>query len=540
VTPGVDRAEAQTETRTEAQTETQKSTEAPAVSSSVSRASTALLLSAALLLGWFWFRGLGRTPIENGDEAIYAVFVRNMLRGRGWIWLTWGSGQTYQRPPLAVWLAAACAAPFGPDHLSARLLRIAPCAAGLAALWLTYATAARAYGSRLAGLFAALLCGGGATFYHFTHRLFSDAPLLLALTGALYASVRGQDDRRDRWPMLAAACLGLAVAVKSIAGLLPAPVVVAAFWIRPGGRPSWKALGKSSTAFVGLAIPWYVAGVARGGVDFLREHFGFNLWARARGTIVGVGQVGPTAYLHQLWSTDGLGGKMLIVSALGVIVWCLASPAARARHGRRIALALAWAGWVLVVVTAFRTRLPQYLLPAYPGAAVAAAASVAFLQERVPRAARPAALGVVAAALLGFFFLPGAFDDARFGVKPAPEAQALGDLARQVVPPAAPLYVAHEYPMALAFYADRDVVLVEPTVGAAQAMDAIDLFHDANAVRYAPDDQLSLVCDEQHATGRAWLVAPTSIAIQVAARAPTATVGTDGTFVLEALACRAL
>src|SRR5438552_661892 len=60
---------------------------------------------------------------------------------------------------------------------------------------------------------------------------------LLVLAAALWFVVRGLEDGRTRWLMLAGACVGLGFEAKMAAALLIVPALAAAWmWVAPRGR----------------------------------------------------------------------------------------------------------------------------------------------------------------------------------------------------------------------------------------------------------------------------------------------------------------
>jgi hypothetical protein len=204
-----------------------------------------------------------------------------------------------------------------------------------------------------------------------------------------------------------------------------------------------------------LALPYYALMIALHGARFLHAHFGLSLVGRATASFGFGMQDGPASYV--LWVPNGEG---LLTSA-----WLLLGSAGALIAGvrmRRAELALL-GGYALAVValmSLLATRLPHYILPAYPAAALAVAGLYVELTARtglMQRAFAPLlapALGLCA--LLEGQTHPGGY---QYLLQRA-TSRDLGVVAARVAPPRGIIYLYEWYGPAIAYYAERPVVML--------------------------------------------------------------------------------
>ncbi|MEH3054717.1 MAG: glycosyltransferase family 39 protein [Patulibacter minatonensis] len=215
-----------------------------------------LLLVAAFLNLW-------NLSVNGEANTYYSAAVRSM--SESWSAFFWGTFDpaglmTVDKPPLALWVQAASVRVFGWSSWS---YLVPQALMGIAAVGLTYDVTRRAFGRAggfAAGLALALTPTAVAIFRHNN----PDAALMLCITVALWAAVRGLETGRTRWLVWAGVAIGLGFEAKMAAALMVAPAIGAAWlWVRPGGSVR-RTLGQltafgASAAAVGLAWPLAVA-----------------------------------------------------------------------------------------------------------------------------------------------------------------------------------------------------------------------------------------------------------------------------------------
>lgn len=334
-------------------------------------------LVLAITLGFLGTRGLWEP-----DEGRYVEVARGMLASGDYLTPHLGDVPHFTKPPLTYWLVAAGLGTLGQHEWAARL--------GHGLAFAATALLVAGLGARLLGpegrwaglLYATMLLpfAGGSI-------VTPDTLLVLAETAALAAFWRGWTSpsagAARGWMLGFWAGLGVAFLTKGPPALLPLLIVLpfACLAPRPSAPVSRAIWLRLAGVLVGtaLALPWFLL-VARRHEGLLAYFLGTEVYAR----------VATTAH-HR--NSPWYMGLVLYPATLvlGALPWSLAWPAALRRLPGRATLAwlraeprrLFLAAWIVVPPVALslaRSRLPLYLLPAFPALAVAAAGA-----WRVPR-----------------------------------------------------------------------------------------------------------------------------------------------------------
>jgi 4-amino-4-deoxy-L-arabinose transferase-like glycosyltransferase len=365
------------------------------------RPDAALLAALALLL---LVLGLGSTALTDRDEGANAEAAREMWERGAWVTPTLNYAPRFAKPAFVYWLMSGAYATLGVGELAARL----PSAIATALLVaLQYAFARWALG-REAGLRAALVLLLAAEVVVLGRLALTDAVLVLWTTAAGFAFFRAHQGPppRRRWYAALWVAMALATLTKGPVGVL-VPVAGIALYVTLAG--GWRRLGRESgiawgvPLFLAIAGPWYAAMFWEHGATYL---------ARAEGETLG----------RVFRTVTGPGGTVLFyvpVLLLGFFPWsallpaalasALRTPRARAAEGPAAAVAVFAAAWivaVLAIFSLFQSRLPHYVAPLFPMAALLLAAT---WPTRVPPVSRGllAGLGLVVAAGLAAGFALG-------------------------------------------------------------------------------------------------------------------------------------
>jgi 4-amino-4-deoxy-L-arabinose transferase-like glycosyltransferase len=133
---------------------------------------------------------------------------------------------------------------------------------GVATVALTYDLVRRRFG-RAAGFAGGLVLALTPVSVAIARHNNPDALLVLCVTAALWALVRGLEDGRTRWLVLSGVCVGLGFEAKMAAALLVVPALAAAWlWVAPRGRLAavrQLLAGGAAMVVVGGAWPLLVA-----------------------------------------------------------------------------------------------------------------------------------------------------------------------------------------------------------------------------------------------------------------------------------------
>lgn len=317
----------------------------------------AVLAAAALL----FFVGLGRTTLFDQDEAKYTQVAREILETGDPITLHVNGEPWFVHPPLYMWLQAVTGRIFGFTEYTARVWSAV---AGVAGVYATYLLGRLLFPTRAALLAAAVL---PATFQYFAHSRLAvfDGMLVTFMLLAFYAFLRALYDVSRAHAYYAAVWAGLGTLTKGpIALLLPA-LVAAVYLIVRWKRFRWRApvLGPVAV-YAALALPWYVIEWMRHGEPFVRTVIGYYTVNRFLGVVEG--QSGPWWYYAAVFG-------------VGAFPWTGFLLAMLPYHVRRFRtegslLVLLWTVITVAFYSAAGTKLPNYVLPVYPWAALGIAA----------------------------------------------------------------------------------------------------------------------------------------------------------------------
>jgi 4-amino-4-deoxy-L-arabinose transferase-like glycosyltransferase len=337
----------------------------------------AACIPLALVAGLFLFQ-LGARDLVSSHEARAAQNAQRMIDTGEWGLPTLFDGQRdLQKPPGFYWLVAAVGK-FNAGSVSPWVARLPAAAAALAAVLLVYVFLRRE-GSRTGAVVGAIVLATANHFVAIGRTARIDVPLTFAVTAALVAFYRGVSPPRRAgrtfWFLGAALAAGCAVLLKGPVGLALIGLTAVAFLVverlvnrgeaapdRPQLPFSAAVLGIIVTALV--AVPWFVwANHATDG-DFVRVFFWHHNVARFTGDSESLASH-PWWYYGPRFAMAFLPWTLL--APLGV--WMLRSGAWRT--DRPFRFGAVWVVVMLTVLSASKFKRADYLLPAFPGAAIA-------------------------------------------------------------------------------------------------------------------------------------------------------------------------
>jgi 4-amino-4-deoxy-L-arabinose transferase-like glycosyltransferase len=348
----------------------------------VSRAERRAVLVLLAVLVALLFLDLPGSYLLEPDEARYAEIPREMLATGNWLVPRLNGVDYFEKPPLAYWLNAVSISALGRNPFAARL---ASRLAAVGTVLVLLLGLRRDLGER-AALWAALVCLSGPLFFGLGRTNLTDGALTFCLTlavVAIYRFLRARENgaRAPGWAALAGLSCGLAVLAKGLIGVvLPGGALLLWCLIRRRARPIGELLWSwAPVLFLAATVPYFWA-VERAAPGFswffwIHEHFLRYTTAEAR-------RPGPVYYFAALFAAGFLPWTFF----LGPVFARLRRGAARDR-GRSADL---WFGLFAAVVLVFfslsRSKLPPYILPVFPAAAVLVARG---LGERFEGSDRP-------------------------------------------------------------------------------------------------------------------------------------------------------
>jgi 4-amino-4-deoxy-L-arabinose transferase-like glycosyltransferase len=351
-----------------------------------------LLALAALLL----FLNLGELGLTDRDEGRNAEAGREMLETGDWISPTFNYEPRYQKPALVYWLMTIAYQALGVSEFTARL----PSATfGVALILLQYLFLTTCRGA-VVGLFGALMLLLNVEIIALSRMALTDSVLIFFITLALFSFWLGfrSEEPDRRWLWLFYVGMALATLTKGPVGFLVPLVTVALYLAMTGqwGRFWREGYPLAGTAILALlALPWYVLMWSRHGAAYAAsaqantvgrffnpmEGHGFTIffylpvlmlgffpwsgwlpfawyqafktWQEARKAEV-TRDVSPPQPSPNLGEGKGGGVTRHLSRSNDELDW----------------FAAAWVLAVLVFFTLSSTRLPHYIGPLFPAAAI--------------------------------------------------------------------------------------------------------------------------------------------------------------------------
>jgi len=324
-----------------------------------------------------YFYGLGRAPFVGADEPRYAQVAREMFQRGDAVTPTLGGRTWFEKPALVYWAAMAGYKLFGVAEWTARL---GMACAGLLTVFLVGWIAKRVE-EREVGRADWLRLSAGATaatsagLIVFSRGVNFDVFVTMTVACALafFFAAELETALRARAWLLAGfyAGMGAALLAKGLIGVvIPVGVVALYYLLRRRWPEMWKSAFWGFLITFAVAALWYAPVIARHGWTFVDEFFVKHHFARYL----------SNKYHHPqpFWF------YFAIIPAL-MLPWSafLASGVFQARRwnwrggeddalGKLRLFALAWVLFPLLFFSVSGSKLPGYILPALPGAALLA------------------------------------------------------------------------------------------------------------------------------------------------------------------------
>jgi len=315
----------------------------------------------AIILIVVWFASAGTRVLITPDEGRYASLALEMMRSGDWVTPRLNGLLYFEKPPMQYWIGALFFKLLGVNEFAARLW---PALSSFLTIMLVGFTGTRLW-NRETGIRSAAIAASMVWIIGNGHFLTLDAGLMLFLTLSLSAVLVGQfatppGNGRRTWIWLAWAAMAGAVLSKGLIGVLipGAVLLLTSLWRRD--FKLWRGMHWASGVliFFLLAAPWFVLVSLRnqGFAEFffVHEHF--------------------ARYLTKVHQRQGAWWYYLPLFIGGLMPWIGGLPWLLRKDGlapvtRGIAvndLLIVWVGFVLLFFSMSGSKLPSYILPAFP------------------------------------------------------------------------------------------------------------------------------------------------------------------------------
>jgi 4-amino-4-deoxy-L-arabinose transferase-like glycosyltransferase len=332
-----------------------------------------VVLFAAVVAVYFY--GLGAAPLLGPDEPRYAQVAREMF-GRGdWVTPTLGGHTWFEKPALLYWLIEATYRLFGVTEFA---VRAGSALAGVLTVLLAGWAARRAEfesgeGLRGLGVTCAAVAASTLGLVVFARVASFDALLTTTVTGALacfYCSEVERGSGRRTWLVVFYLFVGASLLAKGLVGVVIPGGVLVVYMLLRRRWPGLLRLGVHWGVLLMLmvAATWYAPVIQRHGRVFVDEFFVQHHFAR----YVSNKYHHPQPFWFYLPVTLGLALPWTAFLAGGIAGALETNARAEDAASKLRVLALAWLVAPVLFFSASGSKLPGYVLPALPGAALLA------------------------------------------------------------------------------------------------------------------------------------------------------------------------
>ena len=351
-----------------------------------------LLLFLVVILSYLY--GLGLFPLVGPDEPRYAQVAREMLQRHDLVTPTLGGHPWFEKPALLYWMLIASFAAFGVSEWTARL---GPTICGLltvaAVYWVGRRIETKSSGEAGVapsgrGTFSALVAASSGGLIAFSHGVSFDILITMSVTfafafflaaeienqgsGDLSATAQLECRKRRLWFLAGFYCFaGVSLLAKGLVGIVvPFGVIATYFGVRrklPDRQMMISLLWGMPLVLIVAAV-WYGPVIARNGRPFIDQFFIQHHFARYLSNKYHHPQpiyfYPPVLVLLTLpWT------PFLIDALIRAKQWRWRADDAESRS---LVFAFAWLLFPIVFFSLSGSKLPGYILPSLPAAALLA------------------------------------------------------------------------------------------------------------------------------------------------------------------------
>lgn len=316
-----------------------------------------------------WVPGFFTLPPLDRDESRFAQASKQMIESGNYVDIRYSVGPRYKKPVGIYWLQAATTLSLSkPPYNEIWTYRLPSLLGGFLAVFLAY-WCARSFASPPIALIAAALIGFTVSLTAETKIAKTDAVLLAMVLGSQALLMRAYLFARDQLPLkpsLMTALAGWAAFAFGI--LLKGPIIVAvigvsvlaiSLWDRDWTWMRTLRWGPGVALMLAIVLPWGIAIAFASHGEFYEKSLGHDFAAKILGGQESHGA--PPGYYLALASVTLWPATLFALPGIGSGIARRREPAVR--------YLLAWAAAAWLMFEIVPTKLPHYILPAYPAVA---------------------------------------------------------------------------------------------------------------------------------------------------------------------------
>ncbi len=342
---------------------------------------------------------LGGAHLWDIDEGNNTEASREMSASNNWVVPTFNYGLRVDKPALLNWLQIMATHIVGNGELAARLPSALAALITLVATWFL----GRTWLGRSGGLMAATVLATSPLFIASARFANPDSLLTALVTATVACHALANRGGGGSWMIPAALFSGLAMLGKGPVGLaLPGAIVVAHLAWEQRLYTLWNRwLGAGIALWLAVAAPWYLWVGAETKYAWLRGFFFEHNVGRFTSPMEGHG--GPFWYYLPVLLAGLFPWTFFLLPAGNLLV--------RGAASARPDLTRLFICWFVIPVGLFSissTKLPNYVLPCYPAAALLLAGGlIAWARGEIKISNKWMASGFVGVALTGLTVIAG-------------------------------------------------------------------------------------------------------------------------------------
>lgn len=309
-----------------------------------------LILFSAVL----FFTGLGRMALTDPDEVFYAETAKEMQNRQSFLTPYIFGKPQFEKPPLYYWLVMSGFRVFGINEFSARFASAAFGIFGVIGIYFL----GKILINKRTGFLAGIVLATSVKYAVLSRACVTDIVLCVFMLYAFLFFFRKQY-------MLSTVSLGLAVLTKGPVAVFLPVVIIGLYLIFTKGLGRLKEIPfiRGTLLFLAVSLPWYFLMYRVHGKEFIDVFFGFHNVIRF---LEPEHKIGDVFYYY---FPILLGGFFPWSIFLPLGVWQVFRE--KEEKIRKAGLfSIIWILVIFIFFSAARTRLPTYIFPLYPAAAL--------------------------------------------------------------------------------------------------------------------------------------------------------------------------